>query len=134
VEEENFEKGNSRLQISETVIQSVTWNLDVQYPYPFSSLLSILSIFSFDFISSACMFPESANLLSEVYMWSAMPAALSTSLLLSYLARMSLPGANFDELRSQHTYYVLLMSYLTLPSVSLKQFQVRLSTIKVEDL
>ena len=112
-------------QILETVVQSVTWNLDVQYPYPFNSLLSLLSIFSFDFISSACMFPESANLLSEVYMWSSMPAASSCGLYLSYLIQLNRPGANFGDIRSRHIYYVLLMSYLTLPSVSLKQFQVR---------
>ena len=107
-------------------MQSVTWNLDVNYPYPFNSLLSMLSVFSFDFISSACMFPESANLLSNVYMWSSMPAALSGGLLFSYFVQSRCQGANIDDLRSRHTYYALLMSYLTLPTVSLKQFQVRL--------
>jgi hypothetical protein len=103
----------------------VSWNLDVVYPYPFNSLLSLLSIFSFDFLSSACMFPKSSNLLSEVYMWSAVPVALSCCMFTSYLIQSIYLGADTDELRSRHTYYVLLMSYLALPSVSLKQFQVR---------
>ena len=101
----------------------MTWNLDVVYPYPFSSLLSLLSVFSFDFLSSACMF-ESSNLLSEVYLWSAVPLALSGCILFSYRIQSCLDGASFDNLRSRYTYYVLLMSYLTLPSVCLKQFQV----------
>ena len=107
-------------------MQSVSWNLDVNYPFPFNSLLSLLSVFSFDFVSSACMFPQSSNLLAEVYMWSAIPAALFCGLLLSYSVLVRRPGADVDDLRSRHTYYALLMSYLTLPSVSLKLLQVRM--------
>lgn len=97
----------------------------MNFPYPFNSLLSGLSLFSFDFISSACMFPESSNLLSEVYLWTSMPAALAGGLLVSYSFRSRWPGADVHDLRNRHTYYVLFMSHLTLPSVSLKQFQVR---------
>ena len=104
-------------------MQSVTWNLDVVYPYPFSSLLSLLSVFSFEFLSSACMF-ESSSLLSEVYLWSAIPVTLSGCFLFFYRIQSRQVGASIDDLRSRYTYYVLLMSYLTLPSVSLKQFQV----------
>lgn len=105
------------------VIQSVTWNLDVQYPYPFDALLGVLSIFSFDFLSTACMF-KSSNLLSEVYFWSSVPVILSGLILFSYVTYAGRPGSDVEDLRSRHVYYALLLSYLTLPSVSLKQFQV----------
>lgn len=70
------------------------------------------------------MFPDSSNLLSEVYLWSAVPLILSSGVILSYRIQIRRLGASVEELRSVHAYYVLLMSYMTLPSVCLKQFQV----------
>jgi hypothetical protein len=42
---------------------------------------------------------------------------------LSYLARSNMAMNDEAHLQSTHAYYLLLLSYLTLPSVSLKQFQ-----------
>lgn len=96
----------------------------------FLFVLSVLSIFSFDFMSSACMFPQSADLLTDVYMRSALPVGLCALIGVSFYTLSRRPGANFEELRSSHTYNALLLSYLTVPAVSLKQFQVTINCTK----
>lgn len=127
------------------VIQSVAWNLDVRFPSPFSSFLPILSIFSFDFVSTACMFPQQSNIITEVYLWTSLPSVIIFIIGASFYIRSRLPSADYDRLTKTHVYYgksnailpastpdnnvtstVLLLSYLCLPSVSLKQLQVRL--------
>lgn len=70
------------------------------------------------------MFPRSADLLTDVYMWSAVPVMLCALIYASLFFLSRRPGADVEELRSSHTYNALLLSYLTVPSVSLKQFQV----------
>jgi hypothetical protein len=38
------------------IVQSVSWSLDVKFPSPFKQMLSLLSLFSFDFLSLECLF------------------------------------------------------------------------------
>lgn len=64
------------------------------------------------------------SFLSEVYLFASIPAVLAGGLLLSYSFMAGRKGANVADLRTRFAYYLLLMSYLTLPPVSLKLFQV----------
>jgi hypothetical protein len=84
------------------IIQSVTWNLELQFPYPFSGLLSVLSFFSFDFLSTACLFPGESDLLTQVYLWTTLPLASAFAVGLSYLARSNMPTSNVPQLQSTH--------------------------------
>ena len=40
--------------VSYQIIQSTSWNLNIQFPAPYSSLLRIFAIFSLDFVNVDC--------------------------------------------------------------------------------
>lgn len=119
------------------IIQSISWNLDIVFPYPFSDLLEFFSLFSFDFISFDCMFTSSAEYYSVV-VWSTIPIGFAIINYVVYRIKVKLLESPFLDdkeiwkLQGDHTYYFLLLTYLVLPPVSLKLFQA-LDCITVAD-
>jgi hypothetical protein len=83
-------------------------------------MLSLLSIFSFDFLSFECFF-EKSNHFTSVYLWSLTPIALALVLIFVHCARARSAGSTVTT--ADLTYQLLLLGYLVLPSVSLKQLQ-----------
>ena len=61
-------------------MQSITWNIDIHLPQPFSRMANLMSLFSFDFLSPDCVsgpVSGSANHYKSVYIWSFGPVVLS---------------------------------------------------------
>jgi len=104
------------------IIQSASWSLDVEYPSPFKETLSALSIFSFDFLSLECMFHDSNHFVS-VYLWSTTPIVLAVLLFISHAIEGRCSFGASNPTTSTLTYRLLLLCYLVLPPVSLKQLQ-----------
>ena len=124
------------------IVQSIVWNLNIKFPSPFSDLLSALSLFSFDFLSLECV-SDRANQYVSVLLWSGVPIILAIMNLVIYGGRrtriMAVHDRNVinigylrENLAQQHTYFFLMLTYLVLPPVSRKQFQL-LSCIDVAD-
>jgi hypothetical protein len=103
------------------IVQSVSWSLDVTFPSPFTKMLSLLSVFSFDFLSLECIF-ENSNHFTSVYLWSLTSITVAVLLTLNHLVRSRLPGGSTTS-TADLTYQLLLLGYMVLPSVSLKQLQ-----------
>jgi hypothetical protein len=94
--------------------------LDVSFPSPFKEMLSLLSFFSFDFLSLECIF-EDSNHFTSVYLWSLTPIALALLLVAAHAVSSRFPGSTAT--RAVLVNRLLLLGYLVLPSVSLKQLQ-----------
>jgi hypothetical protein len=92
----------------------------VNFPAPFKQMLSLLSVFSFDFLAADCLV-EGSNHFTSVYLWSAIPIAIGLLLVLVHFVRARRPGSTIST--ADLTYQLLLLGYLVLPSVSLKQLQ-----------
>jgi hypothetical protein len=71
------------------IIESVSWSLDVVFPYPYSRLVSILSVFSFDFVPIDCILGNRSNHFAYVYIWSTGPFVIIVIILASYLFQKS---------------------------------------------
>jgi len=107
------------------IIQSTSWNLAVNFPSPFKDMLNVLSIFSFDFLSLECLFENSDHYLT-VFVWSAAPVFLAAFLVLVHVAGgafTKLTAGTAGSKTATLTFRLLLLCYLVLPSVTLKQFQ-----------
>jgi hypothetical protein len=83
-------------------------------------MLSLLSVFSFDFLSLECLFEES-NHFTSVYLSSLVPIVLALLLIFVHSIRARVPGSTVTT--ADLTYQLLVLGYLVLPSVSLKQLQ-----------
>lgn len=105
------------------------------FPSPFKHFLRFMSVFSFDSLSSACMLKNS-NFFVSVYVYSCFPMVIASMIMARYIVKISLVYyrqaddlLNDSELlqlkRSwiQCTHSLLLLTFLVLPVVSLKQFQ-----------
>jgi hypothetical protein len=90
----------------------------VEFPSPFTEMMSALSVFSFDFLSFECFFPNSDYFLS-VYLWATIPVALAIALVFVHAVRLATRGGNAAEVANR----LLLLGFLSLPVVSLKLFQ-----------
>ncbi len=123
------------------IVISCSWSLDIRYPFPFSQFLGLLSFFTLDFLAVEC-FQEgdvATRYFTTVYLWSTIPIVLALALVLSCAARilLLLLGAHHDfgstrggskskriqDIKNQHVWLLLLLSYMTLPPVAMKQFQ-----------
>lgn len=78
--------------------------------------MGALSFFSFDFLSLDCLFEKSDHTTS-VYLWSAAPICVALILIVVHC------GRSRSSTTSALTYRLLLLGYLVLPPVSLKQLQ-----------
>jgi hypothetical protein len=115
--------GNMRVAWSNyQIVQSATWSIDVVFPSPFKEMMSVFSVFSFDFLSLECFFTNSNQFLS-VYLWSATPLLLAVVLVVAHVTRLNrrsdVDALSWSSLANQ----ILLLGYLVLPPVSLKQLQ-----------
>ncbi len=52
--------------VSYQIIQSTSWNLNIQFPAPYSSLLRILAIFSLDFFNVDCFSGQVPMIYSKI--------------------------------------------------------------------
>ena len=118
------------------IVQSCSWNLDVSFPPVFDALMSLLSIFSFDFLSLECI-TESSNHFTSVLLWSITPILMGAVNALAFVGRKAMlkpqrrgvqlndsGGPNeHDLLFRQHSYLMIMLTYLVLPPVSRTQFQ-----------
>ena len=162
------------------IVMSVSWNLDIEYPPPFSSLLSSLSFLSLDFLALECYNDDMAvqdRYFTTVLLWSILPLALLLAIGLVFLLRLAVATASHrgrslaaaasarsprgtlssvdgyaaglrtasrashqdaglaagnnaaalkqrrEAIWAQHGFTALLLSYLILPPVAMKQLQ-----------
>jgi hypothetical protein len=107
------------------IIESISWSLNVVFPYPYSELMNGLSIFSFDFVPLACLFEGSSHF-AYVYVWSIGPILLFAVVIIAYFIRhrnVQRGSPQHYVLIRQHSYAALLLSFVMLPPVSRVQFQ-----------
>ena len=51
----SFDSGSVKVVwVTSQIIVSISWNLDIKFPAPFSSLLTLMSVFSLDFLALEC--------------------------------------------------------------------------------
>ncbi len=126
------------LWVTYQIVISCTWSLDIHYPEPFSQLLGLLSFFTLDFLAVECF--QDADVaeryFTTVYLYSAIPCLLALVIiligsvrvaLLEALPLIAIPHGSRRKARAQivnrHVWLLLLLSYMTLPPVAMKQFQ-----------
>ena len=86
------------------IVMSCAWNLDIEYPSPFSQLLALLSIFSLDFLAIECF---QGNVATRFYTtgisvgFSAVPTLMPHSVGQSLTQLHSSPLC-FDSLHLEH--------------------------------
>jgi hypothetical protein len=113
-----------------------------QFPDPFSGMLSLLSILSFDFLNLECLNSGDHAYFVAVYLWCAIPISIGAVVAIVGLLRYfleSLSHKNTDDeldaigspasklsykIVSQHVWLLLFLSYIVLPPVSNKQLAV----------
>ena len=120
------------------IVISCSWSLDIRYPFPFSHFLGLLSFFTLDFLAVECFQDDDVadRYFTTVYLWSAIPLMLASLIVVVGAARLAflwaLPESSNlrgskrkmrEHLLNQHVWLLLLLSYMTLPPVAMKQFQ-----------
>jgi hypothetical protein len=117
------------------IVMSTSWNLDIKYPSPFNELLGALSVLSLDFLALECFQGNVANrYFTTVYLWSSIPLVCSGLILLVMFIRLGELKYRVRELLlrnsseaayilNQHMWIFLLLTYLVLPPVAMKQLQ-----------
>jgi hypothetical protein len=96
----------------------------VAYPPPFSGLLNILNVFSFDFIKMDCLV-QGSNYFSGIFLFAASPVMLCLVVVLVFVLRsipirFAMDARNkVQELWVQHFSVLLLITYVALPPVSM---------------
>jgi len=123
-----FDSGSLKvLWVTYQIIMSCSWNLDVSFPEPFTSMLDFLTVFSLDFLTLECSQygTTASRYFFKIYCWCCFPIILIIVLALVGLARyFVLPESQSPKaIINQHIWMVLLVSYLVLPTVANKQFQ-----------
>ena len=114
------------------IIQSVSWNLDMVLPEPFSSFLNILSIFSLDFVSVSCIF-QNTGYIASVIVWALVPIVILLLIVTSFILRHCFARGDNPRIRRvalRHATWALLFSFVVIPPVGLKLLQA-LSCIKI---
>jgi len=106
------------------IIGSVSVTLNVEWPPVFQDFLQELSIFSFDFMSPDCI-DDSQSFYRTVIIWTIAPIIVSFMIGLSFVVQSTF-FADYNQkstadLLCTHLTYVLVLSYLVLPAVLLKQ-------------
>jgi len=108
------------------IIQSVSFTMEVVFPWPFSGLLNFLSFISFDISTLDCLsFGGEERVYNTVYAYSLAPIIIALLIIIVGAIRvfLLLPVTRRTEVVSQHSYALLLLSYLVMPPVTTKQFQ-----------
>lgn len=108
------------------IIQSVQWSVGIPFPSVFQAFLRILSLLSFDFLSPQC-FTNSNSYYITTLIWSFGPIFLTLLNFLVFIARVFFNGeerkGGEPRLVREHFGFFLILSFVVLPPVSLKQFQ-----------
>ena len=108
------------------IIGTISWNLGVRFPEPFSTMLAFLSALQFDFTFLECIF-ENTDYITRVYLTSLLPIAVAFFIGVLYMMRRyrceNESEGRIRELNFQHSWALLLLSYLVLPTCSMIQFQ-----------
>jgi serine/threonine protein kinase len=114
-----FDQGTLRVLISTyQIIDSVTWNLTLALPPPFSTLLQLFSLLSFDFLQSRCLQLDT-TVYSDVYFYALVPILFAGASLAVFFGKCFFAGRiprRSEE--SAYSFAILVMTYLVLPPVS----------------
>jgi hypothetical protein len=93
------------------IVSTLSWNLNITFPEPMSSFLSLLSFFSFDFVSLDCVSGES-NFFNRVYVVSFTPIFLAALNGAVYLIRIgftaSITKTGHDRLLAEQNATVMI--------------------------
>ena len=101
------------------IVNSISWG-NTLYPEPFNTMSAVLSVFSFDFLSTDCF---TRNHLQSVLIWSVVPIVIVFINGFMFCIRHSIENTRHEKLVRFHMYAFLLISYLVTPPVSFLQFQ-----------
>jgi hypothetical protein len=107
------------------IIQSVSFTMDVVFPSPFSGLLNFMSFISFDISTLECSPLGGERVYTAVYIYSTAPLIVAMIIVIVGILRafVLLPVMQRAEVMAQHSWALLLLSYLVMPPVTTKQFQ-----------
>jgi len=105
-------------------------SLGIPLPQPFPNMMNAFSFLSLNFLPLSCL---SSNYFNETYFWSALPMIFAIAIVLYFAANSA--SAYMEKILTAHqsrqqrhlfdrcATYLLMMTYLVLPPVSLKQYQ-----------
>jgi hypothetical protein len=113
------------------IVQSISFNLSVNYPDPYSSIISYFSFFELDFLSVDCF---KGGYLLSVLIATVVPILVALICWVVYLFRLvyfnALSFSEIDgwasqskEMFAQHVHASLLIIYVFVPPVANKQFK-----------
>jgi hypothetical protein len=107
------------------IIRSVSFTIDHVFPSPFSDLLNFMSIFSFDVSTLDCSSLAGNRVYNAVYAYSITPIIIASFIAITGAVRayLLLPVTRRAEVYAQHSYALLLLSYVVVPPVTTKQFR-----------
>ena len=109
------------------IILGVSWNLDVDFPSPFSHMSSVLSsLVSLEIIPFQCVLGGSQATLASVVALSAVPFALAGVIFAVFLLRCAVArkqGRSCKIMIRQIVSQLLILSYVVLPPVARRQYQ-----------
>jgi hypothetical protein len=96
-------------------------------------MVGVFNFFSLDFLALECFQDASERYYTSVILWSVMPLAWATVIVVTYVYRMSFLAVTQESkayrrqqahtIKSQHVWALLLLTYVVLPPVAMKQFQ-----------
>jgi len=105
------------------IIVSSSFTLDITYPYPFTNMLGVMSVFSFDFLSLKCLIKAENSYFTTLYLWCILPIIMSILILVLGWFRSRWTETNRAKIMNDHIWCFLLWTYIVLPSVSSQQLQ-----------
>jgi hypothetical protein len=133
--------------VTAQIVTSIAWNVNIEFPSPFSHMLQVFSICSLDFLNLDCL---AGNYLYSIIIWSFIPMVLAFGIALIDIGRMmtshllqrhrhhhaqqsdltSGGGGEGDEVAlfqwkwsTTASWLVLFLSYITVPLVMQKQLR-----------
>lgn len=108
------------------ILGSISWNLNVTFPAPFSTVLSYCSILQFNFVSIECVTGKH-DYLTKVYTSLLTPLIIAAIMLLYFGLRLLQKIYALDpdtiSVHKQAFQAFMLLAYVSLPPVSLVQFR-----------
>jgi hypothetical protein len=109
------------------IVQSIAFNINVRFPFPYSTVQSFLSFLDLDYLSVICF---NGNYLQEVTIISIIPFFLMITCWIVFILRILYRGIEFGfhsrdmrVLYAQHCHMSLLLIYIVVPTVVGKQFR-----------
>jgi len=110
------------------IVQSISFSIQITFPYPYSAFLEWLTFLELDFLNIECL---NGDYLERVIIASFFPFALALGCWLLFLLRMFHNKSSFTlndmktkHLWHQHCYISLLIIYVVVPPVTNRQFKV----------